>query len=150
MKQLITASLLSFALASVTVLAQNGQEEGHRKVPKDSVEVTVNGCLKGHVLQVIDAKRTDAQSGPPVRQHSLRLSGKKDVMKQVKDSDGHYVELLGLIKKADLTEPGVKFKGGRVVIGGAGSGSPGSIPSPVENVAVLDVSSLVTTGGDCR
>ena len=149
MKQLITASLVSLALASVTVLAQKGQEEGRRKVPKDSVEVTVNGCLKGRVLQVSDVKRTDTQSGPPIRQRSLRLAGKKDVMKQVKESDGHYVELVGLLKKSDLVEPGVHFKGGRVVIGG-GSGTPGAIPSPVENVAVLDVDALVTTGGDCR
>ena len=149
MKQLITASMISFALASVTVLAQTGQQEGRRKVPKDSVEVTVTGCLKGRVLQVSDVKQTDTQSGPPVRQHSLRLAGKKDVMKDVKSHDGHFVQLVGLIKKADLVEPGVRFKGGRVVIGG-GSGSPGSIPSPVENVAVLDVSSIETTGGECR
>ncbi len=149
MKHIITAALVSAALAGVTVLAQSGQEEGRRKVPKDSVEVTVQGCLKGRVLQVSDVRRTDTQSGPPVRQRSLRLAGKKDVMKGVKEHDGHFVELIGLIKKADLVEPGVRFKGGRVVIGG-GSGSPGAIPSPVENVAVLDVSSLTTVGGDCR
>ena len=149
MKQLLTASVVALALASVTVLAQNGQEEGKRKVPKDSIEVTVTGCLKGRVLQVSEVKQTDTQSGPPMRQHSLRLAGKKDVMKDVKERDGHFVQLIGLIKKADLVEPGVRFKGGRVVIGG-GSGSPGAIPSPVENVAVLDVSSSQTTGGECR
>ena len=146
---IITASLAAIALASVTVFAQSGQEEGRRKVPKDSVEVTVTGCVKGRVLQVSDVKRTDTQSGPPVRQRALRLAGKKDVMKDVKEHDGHYVQLIGLIKKADLVEPGVRFKGGRVVIGG-GTGSPGSIPSPVENVAVLDVSSLESASGECR
>jgi hypothetical protein len=70
-------------------------------------------------------------------------------MKDIKADDGHFVELIGLMKKADLVEPGIRFKGGRVVIGG-GTGSPGSIPSPVENVAVFDVSSVTTVGGDCR
>jgi hypothetical protein len=151
MNQILTASLVAcgLAFASATVAAQNGQEEGKRKVPKDSVEVSVTGCLKGRVLQVSDVRRTDTETGPPVRQRSLRLAGKKDVMKQVKESDGHYVALIGLIRKADLVEPGVKFKGGRVVIGG-GMGSPGAIPSPVENVAVLDVSTLVATSGECR
>ena len=149
MKHLVTASVVSFALASATILAQNGQQEGRRKVPKDSIEVTVTGCLKGRVLQVSDVKQTDTQSSPPVRKHSLRIAGKKDVMKEVKTRDGHYVQLVGLIKKADLVEPGIRFRGGRVVVGG-GTGSPGSIPSPVENVAVLDVSSVETTGGDCR
>lgn len=149
MKRILVASLASIALASVTLAAQKGQEEGRRKIPKDSVEVTVNGCLKGRVLQVSEARRTDVESGPPVRQRSLRLAGKKDIMKDVKTNDGHYVELIGLIKKADLVEPGLRFKGGRVVIGG-GTGAPGAIPSPVENVAVLDVSSITTVGGDCR
>jgi hypothetical protein len=149
MKTILVASLASLALASATVVAQNGQEEGRRKVPKDSVEVTVTGCLKGRALQVSDARRTDVQSGPPIRQRSVRLAGKKDVMQEIKCDDGHFVELLGLMKKADLVEPGMRFKGGRVVIGG-GTGSPGAIPSPVENVAVLDVSSVQTRGGDCR
>jgi hypothetical protein len=149
MKTILVASLASLALASATVVAQNGQEEGRRKVPKDSVEVTVTGCLKGRALQVSDARRTDVQSGPPIRQRSVRLAGKKDVMQEIKSDDGHFVELLGLMKKADLVEPGMRFKGGRVVIGG-GTGSPGAIPSPVENVAVLDVSSVQTRGGDCR
>jgi len=148
MKHILAASLAA-ALVSATVLAQSGQEEGRRKVPKDSVEVTVTGCLKGRVLQVSDAKRTDVRSGPPIRQRSVRLAGKKDVMKDIKADDGHFVELIGLMKKADLVEPGIRFKGGRVVIGG-GTGSPGSIPSPVENVAVFDVSSVTTVGGDCR
>jgi hypothetical protein len=149
MKTILVASLASLALASATVVAQKGQEEGRRKVPKDSVEVTVTGCLKGRALQVSDARRTDVQSGPPIRQRSVRLAGKKDVMQEIKSDDGHFVELLGLMKKADLVEPGMRFKGGRVVIGG-GTGSPGAIPSPVENVAVLDVSSVQTRGGDCR
>jgi hypothetical protein len=149
MKTILVASLASLALASATVVAQNGQEEGRRKVPKDSVEVTVTGCLKGRALQVSDARRTDVQSGPPIRQRSVRLAGKKAVMQEIKSDDGHFVELLGLMKKADLVEPGMRFKGGRVVIGG-GTGSPGAIPSPVENVAVLDVSSVQTRGGDCR
>jgi len=149
MKHILLASLVSGVLASATVLAQSGQEEGRRKVPKDSVEVTVTGCLKGRVLQISEAKRTDVQSGPPIRQRSVRLAGKKDVMKDVKADDGHFVELIGLMKKADLMESGMRFKGGRVVIGG-GTGSPGSIPSPVENVAVFDVGSVTTVGGDCR
>jgi hypothetical protein len=148
MKHIIAASLAA-ALVSATLLAQSGQEEGRRKVPKDSVEVTVTGCLKGRVLQVSEARRTDVQSGPPIRQRSVRLAGKKDVMKDIKADDGHFVELIGLMKKADLVEPGIRFKGGRVVIGG-GTGSPGSIPSPVGNVAVFDVSSVTTVGGECR
>jgi hypothetical protein len=150
MKHIVAASLVSLAVASAGIFAQSGQEEGKHKVPKDSVEVTVKGCLKGRVLQVIEAKQTDVQSGPPIRQHSLRLSGKKDVMSDVKKNDGHYVEVVGLLRKADLVEPGMRIKGGRVVIGGGMSGSPSTIPDPVENVAVLDVTSVENVTGACR
>jgi hypothetical protein len=80
----------------------------------------------------------------------LRLSGKKDVMSDVKKNDGHYVEVVGLLRKADLVEPGMRIKGGRVVIGGGMSGSPSTIPDPVENVAVLDVTSVENVTGACR
>jgi hypothetical protein len=143
---------VALALATIPVLGlaqDKGQEQEHPKVPKDSIEVTVLGCLKGRVLQVEDVRQTDVQSSPPINQRALRLAGKKPVMEDVKNYDGRRVEVSGLIKKSALIEPGMKFKGGRVVVGG-GSSSPGSIPSPVENVVVLDAWSVRTAGGDCR
>jgi hypothetical protein len=150
MSKFALASLVALAIASSTTLAQQGQEEGRRKVPKDSIEVTVTGCLKGRVLQVSDVRQTDVQSGPPINQRALRLAGKKDVMKTVKEADGHYVEVIGLIRKSALMEPGMRFKGGRVVVGGGTSMGASRIPDPVENVVVLDVSAVQTRGGDCR
>ena len=94
------------------------QQEERPKVPKDSVEVTVTGCIKGRVLSASNVRQTDTQSGPPIRQSSFRLSGKKDEMNDVKKNDGQRVEITGLIKKSALTEAGMKFKGGRVVVGG--------------------------------
>jgi hypothetical protein len=147
MKTLISASCLAAVLAAAPLLAQ---QEPHRKIPKDSIEVTVNGCLKGRVLQVSKVRQTDTESGPPITQRSLRLAGKKDVMKDVKANDGRFVEVIGLVRKSALVQPGIRFRGGRVVVGG-GSGAPGSgIPDPVENVVVLDVSSVTSTGGECR
>jgi hypothetical protein len=144
------ASRLTFALmlAAAPLLAQ---QEERPKVPKDSVEVTVTGCLKGRVLAAADVRQTDVQSGPIVRQHSFRLAGKKDVMKDVKSNDGQRVEVMGLIKKSALIEPGMRFKGGRIVVGGGSMGSGGSSrpPSPAENVVVMDVTSVTALGGEC-
>jgi hypothetical protein len=138
---------LAVVIAAVPVAAK--QQEEHKKVPKDSVEVTVSGCLKGRVLSASDVRQTDVESGPRVRQNAFRLAGPKDLMKQVKDNDGQRVEITGLIKKSALIEPGIKFKGGRVVVGG-GTASPGSIPDPAENTVVLDMSALQLIGGSCR
>jgi hypothetical protein len=127
-----------------------GQQEERPKVPKDSYLVTVTGCLKGRVLKAADVRQVDTTSGPTIRNSAFRLTAKKDVMNQVKENDGQRVEVTGLIKKSALMEPGVKFKGGRVVIGGGTMASgTSSTPDPSENVLVLDASSLQALGGSC-
>jgi hypothetical protein len=69
----------------------------------------------------------------------------------VKEQDGQRAEIVGLIKKSSLIEPGIKFKGGRVVIGGGTSaGTTGSLPSPAENVLVLDALSVQGLGASCE
>ena len=126
------------------------QQEEKPKVPKDSYLVTVVGCLKGRVLKAADIRQVDTTSGPVIRNSAFRLTAKKDVMNQVKENDGQRVEVTGLIKKSALMEPGVKFKGGRVVIGGGTMASGTSnTPDPAENVLVLDASSLQALGGSC-
>jgi hypothetical protein len=145
--KLSVAAILACFLAAAPAAAQ---QEGHPKIPKDSIYVTITGCLKGRVLKAADVRQEDTTSGVVVRQHSFRVAGKKDVMKAVKEEDGHRVELTGLIRKSALMEPGVKFKGGRVVVGGGtmASGS-GNVPSPGDNVLVLDAWSVQALGGSC-
>jgi hypothetical protein len=144
---MVVRTALAFLIAASPLVMQ---QEERPKVPKDSILVTVTGCLKGRVLKASDVRQEDTTSGPIVRGHSFRLAGKKDVMKLVKDEDGNRVEISGLIRKSSLMEPGVKFKGGRVVIGGGtmASGS-GSLPDPAENVLVLDAWTVQALGGSC-
>jgi hypothetical protein len=127
-----------------------GQQEERPKVPKDSVLVTVTGCLKGRVIRASDVKQPDTTTGIVIRNHSFRLAGKKDVMQTVKAEDGNRVEVTGLIRKSSLIEPGIKFKGGRVMIGGGTSGgATSSMPDPAENVVVLDAETVQAVGGSC-
>lgn len=127
-----------------------GQQEERPKVPKDSVLVTVTGCLKGRVIRASDVKQPDTTTGIVIRNHSFRLAGKKDVMQTVKAQDGNRVEVTGLIRKSSLIEPGIKFKGGRVMIGGGTSGgATSSMPDPAENVVVLDAETVQAVGGSC-
>ena len=140
---------LAFAcLLAVVPLA--AQQEDRPKVPKDSYLVTVTGCLKGRVLKATDARHVDTTSGPIIRSTAFRVAGKKDVMKAVKEEDGRRVEISGLIRKSALMEPGVKFKGGRVVVGGGTMASGSSnLPSPGDNVLVLDAWTVQSLGGSC-
>jgi hypothetical protein len=143
--------VVNIALACLLVTAPlASQQEEHRKVPKDSVLVTITGCLTGRVLKAADVRREDTTSGPVIRNHAFRVAGKKDVMNAVKENDGQRVEMTGLIRKSALMEPGVKFRGGRVVVGGGTMASGSSnLPDPAENVLVLDAWSLQSLGGSC-
>lgn len=146
--------VVKFALASLLALAPlavHAQQEERPKVPKDSYLVTVTGCLKGRVLKAADVRQEDTTSGPVIRNHAFRVAGKKDVMKLVKDNNEQRVEVTGLIRKSALMEPGVKFKGGRVVVGGGTMASGTSnLPNPADNVLVLDAWSLQALGGSCK
>lgn len=143
--RLICAALL----ASTPLLAQQPQEEGKPKIPKDSLLATITGCLKGHVIRADDVKQADTTSGVEIRARSFRVAGKKEVMAVVKEDDGYRVEMTGIIKKSALIEPGVRFKGGRIVVGGGASGGTGALPSPAENVTVIDALTVTAVGGTC-
>jgi hypothetical protein len=144
---MMTFTLL--AALSMTTAQDTSQERP--RVPKDSVELVVTGCLKGRVLAVSDVRQQDTQRGPIVRARSFRLAGKKDVMKDVKDHDGHLVDVTGLVRKSALIEPGVKVGKGIVIGGGQPvAGGAGTRPAPpVESVPVLDVESVRQRASSC-
>lgn len=137
--------------AFVATTSSIAQQEERPRVPNDSVLVSVKGCLKGRVLRAADVRQVDTITGISVRNRSFRVAGKKDIMSEVKKDNGQWVEVTGLIKKSALIEPGIKFKGGRVAVGGGtmGSGSPNSMPSPADNVVVLDITTIRTLGDSC-
>ena len=141
---------LALIVALGMTAAQDNPQE-RPKVPKDSIQLVVTGCLKGRVLAVSDVRQEDTQSGPIVRARSFRLAGKKDVMKDVKDHDGHLVDITGLVRKSALMEPGVKVGKGIVIGGGPPvAGGAGTRPAPpVESVPVLDVESVRLRASSC-
>jgi hypothetical protein len=142
---MITLTLL---LALIASPQENKQE--HPKVPKDSIMLVVTGCLKGRVLAVSDVRQEDTQSGPIVKSKSFRVAGKKEVMKDVKEHDGHLVDVTGIVKKSSLIEPGVRV-GKNVTIGGGPpvAGSGGATPIPNEYIPVLDAESVRLRASSC-
>jgi hypothetical protein len=141
-------------IVALTIAAPQQQEEQKDKprVPKDSVELFVTGCLKGRVLAVSSVRSEDTQSGPIVRARTFRLQAKKEVMEDIKREDGHLVDVTGLVRKYALVEPGMKIGKGITITGGppvAGSGS-GSRPAPsTEYVPVMDVSGVRLRASSC-
>ena len=116
-----------------------------KPVDKNSVRVVVTGCLKGRVLRTTASREVDVSSPIDLAGRSFRLAGPKPVMADVKKHDGDLVEIVGLVKKSDLPEPGMKLGSSRVVIGaGPMSSDPTRNPArdPLSYVAMMDASSV--------
>jgi hypothetical protein len=129
------------------------QNQETRAIPSDSVEVEARGCVKGRVFTAVATLEDDgARRGPEIGGRRFRLSGKKDVMEQVKKANGQRVELVGIIRKAALTDEGIGMKvgGARVVIGAQGA-DPGRINQRVAapNIPVMDVIALRSLAERC-
>jgi hypothetical protein len=141
-----SAIVLGFALVALAGPQELPQEKP--KVPKDSVELTVVGCLKGRVLKTVEQRQTDVESGPYVGARSFHLASKKPVTDEIKKQQNRLVEVTGLVKRSSLDDKGIQV--GRVAIGG---GSPvsgtRSMPNPADNVIVMDVSSVRQRASSC-
>ena len=124
MLKYVTAACL---LASAAVLAQET-----KPIPKDSVQVTARGCLKGRVFTGTGQPEDEGVvRGPDVTGRHFRVSGPKDVMNVVKQNNGNLVQVVGIVRRAALDDQGVGMKigGARVMV------SPGGDPSRMNSAA---------------
>lgn len=144
--------MLTLAIALAVAVLAAPQEAGTKKIPNDSVEVHARGCLKGRVFA--GAPRTEdegASVGPDVTGRSFRVAGPKAVMADVKKHDGHYVSIVGIVRKTDLSEPmlGTRVGGARIIVGQPGRDPMRSnLPTPAP-VPVMDVTSVQFVDTEC-
>jgi hypothetical protein len=114
-----------------------------RPVPSDSARVAIPGCVKGSAFIVTKAPENQPTQGDIAPGRRFRLSGPKDVVKDIKKHEGRLIEVTGLIRKNDLKGPGgIGVAGGRVRIGAGVPQSPTGDPShslTAYNQPVLDV-----------
>ena len=144
----MTSVVLLVAWLAATPL--QGQE---KKIPSDSVEVSSRGCIKGRVFAAAERTPEDegTRVGPDIGGKSFRLAGPREAMDQVKKYDGQWVEMLGIIKKADLADymVGRRVGGAKVVIGMPRT-DPTRTPVPQPpSVPVMDVTAVRFLGDSC-
>ncbi len=141
---------MKWLVAALTVVsfAQQDASQEKPRVPKDSVELVIVGCLTGRALKSTDIRQVDTQRGPDVGSRTFRLAGKREVMRAIESENGHLVEVVGIVKRSALDDKGLKV-GSRVEISGGSPVSRPGIPSPVDNVPVMDVSSIRQRAGSC-
>lgn len=135
----VVAAAACFVLQAAFLPAQE------RKVPKDSVELVVHGCLKGRVLTILPPQEVHGPvRGPNLEGRNFRLAGRKDIMQAVKRYDRQLVEVAGLVRQNDVTpvEPGFTAGRTRVIIGAPSQAGTAGRPPMGPGVAVMDATSV--------
>ncbi len=127
------------------------QEE--KPVPKDSVRVSIPGCSSGSAFVVTESPEGERTSVEIKTGRRFRLTGKRDLLNEIKAREGYMIEVTGIVRRNDLQGPGgVTLGGGRVRIGGgqpvAGAGS-GANRAPESMNAILDVEGFRPLGASC-
>jgi hypothetical protein len=141
--------LLSLVAALAVPQSTRDSKQERPRVPDDSIELMVIGCLKGRVLSTVANRQPDVEVGPFVGSRHFRLAGKREVMGEVKKHDGHLVEVVGIVKRSALDSKGVSAGPALIRPGSPPSGS-GRMPSPAENVDVMDATSVRLRSTSCR
>lgn len=140
----MTAAALMLAL--VLTSPQDAREKP--RVPDDSVELTVIGCLKGRALRTVTLPDARVERGPFVGERTFRVAGTRAVMDEVKRLDRQLVEVIGVVKRSALDDKGAAS--GRVAIsGGSPAARSGGVPTGVDDVPVMDVTAVRLRPGSC-
>lgn len=139
------------ALLVVTLAVPlSGQE---REVPKDSVRLSIPGCVERRTFIVMRRDRPEPVDVEVQPGRRFRLNGKKDVLKDMQSQKATMIEVTGLVRRSQVTERGIPIAGGRVRIGGgqpqAPMGGGGVGQSAYYNEAILDVESWRSLPDSC-
>ena len=138
------------AAIAITVAVLSGplvaQEE--KRVPKDSVRVTIPGCTRGYIFTA--GRRTPDQAGSvdiPEGMH-MRMNGPKKLIAAIKAHEGSMVEITGLVKRGQYNPEG-EGTGGGVRIRPGQSPAGGLSGAPIASQIQIDVEGWRTAVGDC-
>jgi len=141
-------------LAALTLVAGVTASAQERKVPDNSVRISIAGCAKGRTFIVAEAAEHEPVNNNIEPGRRFRLEGKKQVMSQIKAHETQMMALTGIIRRADLVDPAGMSVGRGVRLGGGAPRAPvgGSSVANSPNVqqAFLDVESWQPLPGSCR
>ena len=145
--------MTSFVLSLLLALAPSAQQES-KPIPKDSVEISTPGCLKGRVFTATAPREGElTRNGPDVTGRHFRVSGRREISDLIKRYNGQLVEVVGVVLKGALTEYGTGMKvgkGARVVIGAPrGDPSRANMNSMTPSMPVMDVTAVRYLSDKC-
>jgi hypothetical protein len=133
-------AIIALVMLSTSLVAQE-----KKKVPSDSVRVSIPGCTKGYIFTV--GRRTVDEPGSvtvPEGTH-YRMNGPRKLMGEIKAQEGSMIELTGITLKGQYLPGGVAIGGGVRV----GPGPSGGLGSPVAGQLSIDVEGWRPVEGHC-
>lgn len=136
------------AIAAVALLGGRLDAQEPKKVPKDSVRVSIPGCTKGYIFTA--GRRTVDEPGSvsvPEGMH-FRMNGPKKMIGEIKAHEGSMIEITGIVMRGQMKPDGVAIGGGVRVGPGPGFGS-GGLGSPVAGQIGMDVEGWRPIDGRC-
>lgn len=139
--------MLVTALALVLTVGFAQEKPSQPKPPKKGDAVVVRGCITGGVIEAGELATVDGGYKHLVP-YDYRLTGKKDVVKMVKEDHLHHADAVTGVLKTDLPKEPKAMTGriGNTSVGiGLGSSQPQPPPLPV-----LEVTSIEHVDVRCR
>jgi hypothetical protein len=108
--------LLAAGLLVVSAVLPAAAQE--KPVPSDSSRITISGCARNSVFTVRWRDDHEPTTGEIAEGRRFRLTGRKDVLNEVKKREGSMVEITGLVRKNAVGPPqGISVGGIRIGIG---------------------------------
>jgi hypothetical protein len=143
----IIAAAVCLALASAAA-GQDKEKKDSSDLPKKGDVVALKGCFRGGALEATDVGR-DEEGFTPLLGTTFRLTGKKDVLKEMKEKhDGQLVEVRGTLKSDLQPQVGYGTSVGkmRITIGGPTGGAGARDAGTQRSLPVVEV--LAFTGSE--
>jgi hypothetical protein len=137
-------ALLRVLIVGIALMGSQLFAQEPKKVPKDSVRVSIPGCVKGYVFTA--GRRTTDEPGSvnvPEGTH-FRMNGPKKLINEIKAQEGSMIMLTGVTLRGQYLPGGVPIGGG-VRVGP----SSGTYSSAVAGQLSIDVEGWRPTEGHC-
>lgn len=116
-----------------------------------SSRISIPGCAKGRTFIVARTPEHEPVRSAIAPGRRFRLSGKKNLLQEIKKAQGGMVEVTGLVRQSQLAGPGGVSIGGVRIGGGPPRAPMSSSPrnDPGYNDVVIDVESWRPLAASC-
>ena len=111
--------------------------------------MSIAGCARGRVFTVGRDPSHESRGFELAEGMKLRIEGQKKLLEEIKARESSMVELTGLMKQSETTQPGVGLAGGKIRVTPVMPSSRGPAYDPGPPTPVIDVESWRLLNSSC-